>query len=159
MNAKLMMRGLAGLLAGACVGAIGCGGTPKGVEIVTAPPARPEGKWEVSTCVEQSGQRVSLMTPLTYYLERGPSGPVLYEFLGGAGSRLTNHWTATDGEHFFVYAAHPMVPSVEVLVPSNSDVPGLRRYYSGLGADQVTEEGGVKRPAGEATGVCPMIPM
>ena len=135
--------------------ATGCTATLAGGEYASERPARPAATYEVTTCLETSGQTVNLPAPVVYYLEEGAEHPTLYEFLGDSGTRFTNQWEAPDGRHFFLFI--PVSGTgYELIIPERPGVPGVRRYYN-PGA-QASESPQGLRPTSVASGSCPMLP-
>lgn len=90
----------------------------------------------------------------TYYLEQGETGLALYELNeDGKGARITNHWEADDGDHFFtmVKRSHAW----EYIIPKDRKQPAKRLVYTG-GAYSTATDGDLVKPVGKPSAICPM---
>ena len=129
-----------------CASAFMAGSEPSKV-----PPADPEVVYTSGVCEDLTNGSSVNAEGISYYLE--PGGAALQEFAKGNGARITNHWAAADGEHYFTYVrtAH----GYEIVIPADRG-PQATRFVYLKGTFKAQTIDGTLRPSGEPRFKCPL---
>ena len=112
--------------------------------------------YRIDRCIDLANNAPTEKPEATYHLVTRDGKTVLFERSSdGSGTVIDNHWTASDGEHYFVSIGMADVGQ-EYVLPNEGRGPGQRLVYVALQKTKAADS--TLRPA-SAPGVrCDLVP-
>jgi hypothetical protein len=115
-------------------------------------------KYTVEPCVLIADDTKLGAPEVEYWLIKDGEGIALFERdKAGEGSIIENHWSAKDGDHFFVYVrtSHGW----EYILPEDRGQDAVRLVYLKGSYEKNEGEDGVTRPGGKPAAKCVLKPV
>jgi hypothetical protein len=115
-------------------------------------------KYAIEPCVMVADGSPAGGPEVEYWLIKDGEGIALFERdKEGGGSVIENHWSAKDGDHFFVYVrtSHGW----EYILPEDRGQEAVRLVYPKGSYEKNEGEDGVTRPGGNPAARCVLKPV
>lgn len=111
-----------------------------------------QAKYTLQACKDNNGG--DLKGPDAKYLvvDDGESKGLFEKSPDGTGAVITNHWSASDGDHYFGWVQSS---GWEYIIPKSPEANGTRVIYVGL---ETQKDGEITKPTSKPVGRCDLVP-